>query len=327
MPETPVLSIARRADRFAPQAKGPRDRSGGRSRHPARRKGRRRGRERVGQDTDHAFGAPAPAEITPDPGRSDRFQRPESDRSRRAGDRDDTWRRDCDGLSGPDDLAEPALASTYPGCRDAAQPRLQRVSCPRADPRGVESGGFRRPRTSRGGVSARALGRDGPEGDDRDGDCHLAAPPRGRRADHRPRRHNPAANPRPRRFPSSADRHVGRLGHPRPECDRGPRRPGVRDVRGAHCRASTDRATIQPAGSPVLASAPGLAARAKDGPPYPAHPDRRFSARPGPLAGGLSVPGSLPITRSTAAPRRSPHCWTRGDGSYAACWKDPSAWS
>ena len=191
---------ARRADRFAPQAKGPRDRSGGRPRRPARREGRRRRRERVGQDAHDAFGAPAPAETTPDPGRSDRFRGRESDRSRRAGDRDDARRRGRDGLPGPDDLAEPAVASAYPGRRDAARPRLRRGTLPASATREVSvRSGFADPERVEAAYPARALGRDAPAGDDRDGACHLAAAAGRRRADHRPRRHDPAADPRPRR--------------------------------------------------------------------------------------------------------------------------------
>ena len=148
-----------------------------------------------------------------------------------------------------------------------------------AHPRAADPGRHPRPRRAARRLSAPALRRPAPAGDDRDGAGQRPRPADRRRADHRARRDHPGADPRPARRPAAAARHGDAVHHPRPRHRAPHRRPGRGD---AGRRDRRDRAR-PPRSSPIpqhpytrklLAAEPTGAARAG------ARRRRRRSSRP-----------------------------------------------
>ena len=110
----------------------------------------------------------------------------------------------------------------------------------------------RRPEHRR--LSAPVLRRDAPARDDRDGAVLQPGRADRRRADHRARRHDPGADPRPDPWSSRTLRLGRHPHHPRPRRRRGRRRRSRRHVRGRvverarSARSSTTRSTRTPGG-------------------------------------------------------------------------------
>ena len=166
-------------------------------------------RERLGQIGDRALDPPAAA--LPQglaPGRQHPPRRPGADRRRRGDAARGPGRSGRHHLPGADDLAQPAAQSRKAGQRDpAAAPRPEPDRGAQADPRapapGPAPGGRAAPRR----LPAPALGRPAPAGHDRDGARQRARPPDRRRADDRPRRHDPGPDPDPAPGPAAPPRH------------------------------------------------------------------------------------------------------------------------
>ncbi len=81
-------------------------------------------------------------------------------------------------------------------------------------------------------LSAPAVGRPAPAGDDRHGAGQRARPPDRRRADDRARRHHPGADPEAAEEPAGALRHGAAVHHPRSRHRAQDGRPGLRDDPG-----------------------------------------------------------------------------------------------
>ena len=131
-------------------------------------------------------------------------------------------------------------------------------------------------------VPVRVLGRHAPAGDDRDGALVRPEHPDRRRADHRPRRDHPGADPRARPRPARVDRRGGDPRDPRPRRRGGHRRPDSGHVRRAHRRGGHARPDLLRPAAPVHLGAAGV--------DHPRGPARGRSACP----------------RSPACRRRSP---------------------
>ena len=166
---------------------------------------------------------------------------------------------------------------------------------------------------SRGGkparrLSASALGRPAPAGDDRDGDRQRARHPDRRRADDGPRRDDPGADPGPvARFARPA-RHGAAVDHPRSD-DRPPYgRARLRDDRGRDRRERADRGdlrstapSLHPAAARRRAEGPGRAGRSGR-----TSADRgRAAARCGSRSGAACCAGSGVTSRRSTAFRSS----------------------
>ena len=145
---------------------------------------------------------------------------PQSHRHRQAGtgkqqDAVDPGRQHLDHLPGADDLAVAAPHRRQPGRRSGHAPpqRRQRPGA-RADRGHAAAGGFPRPEARGGHLPLRTVRRPPPARDDRDGaDLPPVAADRGR-ADHRPRRHHPGADPEAAGRPSGRTRHGRADDHP-----------------------------------------------------------------------------------------------------------------
>ena len=127
--------------------------------------------------------------------------------------------RHRDDLPGADDRAQPALHRRQPdrrsarAARGAAQERGARA-------RAIEllaRTGIPDPERRVDAYPAPALGRPAPARDDRDGARLPAQAADRRRADHRARRHDPGADPRPARRAAGRDGHGAPVHHPRPQ--------------------------------------------------------------------------------------------------------------
>ena len=133
-------------------------------------------------------------------------------------------------------------------------------------------GGHPRPAAAREELPARALRRPAAARDDRDGDRLRAQAPHRRRADHRARRHDPEADPRPDRRAAGEAPHVGALHHPRPRRGGRDRRPRGGDAErrdpgaGRRSRAIFERAAASlHEGAARVPPAPGPAPDAAAG--------------------------------------------------------------
>ena len=110
----------------------------------------------------------------------------------------DARQRHLDDLPGADDLAEPGVHRRLADRRSAAAahgPEPAGARWPRRSSCSTEVG-IPEPKRARRCLSARAVGRSAAARDDRDGDRLRAEAADRRRADHRARRHHPAADPR-----------------------------------------------------------------------------------------------------------------------------------
>ena len=151
-----------------------------------------------------------------------------------------------------------ALNPVQPGRRpdrgaDRGAPRAAREAAAQA------GGGAARPRrdpeAAGGGVPARAVGRDAPAGDDRDGARVRPGDRHRRRADDRAGRHGPGADPPAARAAPPRARAVADADHPRPVGDRRDLRPGDGHVRGQGRRGGAGLAGVHRAAPPVHAEA------------------------------------------------------------------------
>ena len=105
----------------------------------------------------------------------------------------------------------------------------------------------RHPRPEAAGqvVSAPALGRSGPAGDDRHGPRRRAGAAHRRRADHGTRRDDPGADPRPDADAAGRAGHEHGADHPRPRRGRRDGPPCRRDVRRPDRRGGSRRGTVR----------------------------------------------------------------------------------
>ena len=106
-------------------------------------------------------------------------------------------------------------------------------------------------------LAAPALGRAAAAGDDRDGARRPAQAPDRRRADHRPRRHHPGADPGPARRPAGGDGPGAALHHPRPQPGAPLHPPGRRDGARPPGRDRADRAGVRGAAARLHPAAAG----------------------------------------------------------------------
>ena len=109
----------------------------------------------------------------------------------------DPWAAHRHRVPGSHDVAQPRLHGRPPARRGRARPSpagqaAGRGPCRRTPRAGVDQ---RRGEAAQG-LPARALRRAAPAGDDRDGAGQRSRPAHRRRADHRPRRHDPGPDPR-----------------------------------------------------------------------------------------------------------------------------------
>jgi hypothetical protein len=118
-------------------------------------------------------------------------------------------------LPGADDLAEPVAHHRPPARREPrAAPGPRRQQGERAHPRTARPGRHPRPRDPPRRLSPPALGRPAPARDDRDGARQQSRRADRRRADHRARRDDPGADPRPARRFAAPARHGDAVHHP-----------------------------------------------------------------------------------------------------------------
>src|SRR5580704_14621471 len=225
-------------------------------------------------------------------------ERPRSRPARRGRDAAHPQPRNRDHLSGADDVAEPGLHGRRPDRRGRAPARAPQPA--RGDGPGYRDAAPR-PRPGAGTAGARlpapALGRYASAGDDRDGDRLQPGTPDRRRADHRARRDDPGADPRPVGRDEVALRHGDHADHPRNGCRRRDRAAGrgdvcrSRDRGGAGCRAVRASAAPLHPGADPLDPAARLDQRQKAS----ARSDHRHRAKPSGAAARLPLRAALQI--------------------------------
>ncbi len=144
----------------------------------------------------------------------------------------DPRRPHLDDLPGADDLAVAAAYDRRSGRRGSAPAprRRPRTKARRTTIEMLALVGFPNPTTALRHLPVRAFGRPAPAGDDRDGADLPAGAVDRRRADHRPRRHHPGADPEADPGFAARARHGAAADHPRPRRRRQHRRGGGRDV-------------------------------------------------------------------------------------------------
>ena len=195
--------------------------------------------------------------------------------------------RGVDRLPGRDERPQPGPARARPD-RRADRGAAGRLEVGRAQAGGRAARARRHPARSRGRLSARALGRDAPAGDDRDGPRVRPGARHRRRADDGPGRHGPGPDPQAARGPARQARAVADPHHPRPVGHRRDVRPGHGHVRRPRRRGRPGRRGVHPAAPPVHPEAArGL----------PEHPRRPADARghPGLAAGPAQPAAGLPV--------------------------------
>ena len=139
--------------------------------------------------------------------------------------------RDQHRLPGRDERAQPGPAGPRPDRRAdrAAACRMSRAESLRRAGELLELVGIPKKRGAR--LSPRAVRRDAPAGDDRDGARLRSGDHHRRRADDRPRRHGPGPDPGAPRAPPRRAQPVADPDHPRPVGHRRDVRPGADHVR------------------------------------------------------------------------------------------------
>ena len=215
-----------------------------------------------------------------------------------------------DGLPGADDLAQPAAHARKADRRDAADPQAHvGRGGARAHARAVAPGRPARRRKPARRLSAPALGRAAPAGDDRDGDRQRARHPDRRRADDRARRDDPGADPRADARSARPARHGAAADHPRSGDRAQDGRPGLRDDAGRDRRERPDRRRSSPSRStPTPAGCWRPSRRAGAAPADPAAPVAgrgRATSR----SGSRSAAACSAASRATS--RRSTACRSR----------------
>ena len=145
-----------------------------------------------------------------------------------------------------DQIAEPIEVRLGAAARERPQAG-GRAARPRRDPEAAGDG-----------LPARAVGRDAPAGDDRDGPRLRPGDRHRRRADDRARRHGPGPDPAAARAAAPRPRAVADPDHPRPVGDRRDVRPGDGHVRRQGRRGGPGPAGLHRAAPPVH---PGAARR------------------------------------------------------------------
>ena len=175
--------------------------------------------------------------------------------------------RHLDDLPGADVEPQPGLHDRRADLRGAdpapeAQPRRRDEARLRA----ARGGADPRPRGAAAAVSAPALGRPAPAGDDRDGARQPARRADRRRADHRARRDGAGADPAPDRRPEGALRHGRAADHPRPDGGAAVRRPRLRHAARRGARVGADRGDLHGAAASLHQAAARLGAEGRGQP-------------------------------------------------------------
>ncbi len=181
---------------------------------------------------------PAARELDHRQGQRDRLRRTQRAAARSGRAPQIARRRHLDDLPGADDLAQPRVHLRLPADRSAAAAHGD----DRRAGAQARAGAAGRGRHSRSGIQDQRLpvadvGRTAAAGDDRDGDRLRAEAPHRRRADHRARRHDPEADPRPHRCAAEEAPDVGAVHHARPRGGRRHRRRRRRDAQRRDPRA------------------------------------------------------------------------------------------
>ena len=114
------------------------------------------------------------------------------------------------------------------------------------------------------------VGRPAAARDDRDGDRLRAQAPDRRRADHRARRHDPEADPRPDRRAAATPPDVGAVHHPRPRGGRRDRRPRRRHAPRRDPRAGRGEGRVRASAGQLHAGAAAMPPAARPSPGAPA---------------------------------------------------------
>ena len=223
------------------------------------------------------------------------------------------------------------ISIVFQGAMNALNP-VRRVGDQIAEPleerlgdrgrRGTQAGGRaaragRHPEGAPAGLPARAVGRDAPAGDDRDGPGLRPGDRHRRRADDRARRHGPGPDPRTARGPARATRPVAHPHHPRPVGHRRDVRPGPHHVRRPDRRGRPGRGGLPPAAPSVHAEAAG---RLPEHPCRPADARRHpgLAARPAQPTARLPVRAAL-LVRDGGLHARSCRRRSRFDAVRVAC--------
>ena len=200
--------------------------------------------------------------------------------------------RDRDRLPGRDERAQPGPSGPGPDRRAAGG------AARRAAARGAQAGrraarARRHPARPRLGVPARAVGRDAPADDDRDGARLRPGGDHRRRAHDGARRHGPGPDPRALRAAPPRARAVADPHHARPVGHRRDVRSGARHVCRQGRRGGAGRDRLRQSAPPVHREAPGRLPEHPCG-PTDARGHPRPAAGPPRAAEGLSVRGALP---------------------------------
>ena len=162
--------------------------------------------------------------------------------------------RDLDRVPGRDERAQPGAPGRRPDRRaDRGPPRPAARRVAQAGGRAARP--RRDPEEARRRLPARAVGRDAPAGDDRDGARLRPGDRHRRRADDRPRRHGPGPDPPAARAAPARPRAVADPDHPRPVGDRRDVRPGHGHVRRQGRRGGPGPARVHRPAPPVHAGA------------------------------------------------------------------------
>ena len=195
--------------------------------------------------------------------------------------------------------------------------------------RGTNAGDAAAGRHSRAGpahqaIPARAFRRHAPARHDRHGACVRPQAADRRRADHRPRRHRPGADPRPDASAQEQDRRGDHSHHPQPG-------PGGRDgpARRGHVRRQEGRGGAgqgvvrQPApplypGAARIGAATGLLAGGQW--PRPARGDSRSGSVPQGAHRRLHLRAALPHATSRCR-EKYPPLEEKTAGHWVACWE------
>ena len=142
-------------------------------------------------------------------------------------------------------------------------------------------------------VSARAVRRHAPAGDDRHGaDCRTRDTA-GRRAQHRARCHGAGADPEPVPGTACPHRHRDRAGDARPGGNRRSGRPGRGDVCRAHHGAGTGARVVRPPAPPVHRSTAAIDSAHRCPSAGAPGEHRRHAAERGGVAGRLRIRPAL----------------------------------
>ena len=171
-------------------------------------------------------------------------------------------------------------------------------------------------------VSASALRRHAPAGDDRHRARLQSQADHRRRADHGARRHHPGADPGADEVADAPAQRRADHHHPQSRRGRPLRQPGQRDVCRPHRRERQRRRDLSRPAASLHDGAAALGAAARPAAPGAPRSGRRPAARPDAARRRLRLPPALPLRRRRAAPQAQPPLERAGEaGHLAACFR------